>query len=146
MAQISHHLTIFGLFLQFFCPTGYIYADFKLEMNNQLPYTLGNTNFLVKIQLRAPLIGTLSGKTVLVLRNRHMGMAMASGRWYDTVRFLLGPSGYCVSHRIFPNECTLFYKYKDINVKYRFQGTFFAQKVVKSVFEYYPRFAHSKFQ
>ena len=67
MAQISHHLTIltvFGLFLQFFPPTYYIYAYFKLEMNNQLPYTLGNTNFLVKIQLRAPLIGTLSGTVV----------------------------------------------------------------------------------
>ena len=45
---------MFGLFLQVFCSTDHIYAYFKLEMDQELPYTYGKVGWGHLAPLQVP--------------------------------------------------------------------------------------------
>ena len=54
MAKKGIFLAIFGLFLQTFCSSDYIYAYFKLEMDQELPYTYGKVGWGHLAPLQVP--------------------------------------------------------------------------------------------
>ena len=52
--KIGLFKAMFGLFLQVFCSTDHIYAYFKLEMDQELPYTYGKVGWGHLAPLQVP--------------------------------------------------------------------------------------------